>query len=103
MYTPLSQQSQTGLTILSWHRVETCQGNVLACNSAGNALLQLSQLARPLWAYPSVKNGIGVLKLIATKKKNEKKKREDRKKKVQAKKDFFNLPPPPPPPPILRC
>ena len=93
MYTPLSQQSQSGLTMLFRHRVGTGQGNVLVCNSTGNTLLQLSRLFRLLLADPSVKNGIGVRKLITTKKKERK---EEKIEKQSAGKEGFVEPSPPP-------
>ena len=42
----------TGLTMLSRQNVGTLGKNELACNSSGNAHLQLPQLAEPLWADP---------------------------------------------------
>ena len=48
----MAQQSQSGLTMLSRHRVGTHQGSELTRNSSGNIRLQSSQLAQPLWTDP---------------------------------------------------
>ena len=41
-------------------------GNELTRNSSGNARLQSSQLAEPLWTDPGLKSGISVRELIST-------------------------------------
>ena len=66
MHTPLTQQSQSGLTILSRHSVGTYQGNELTYNLLGCAWPQLSCLAEPLWTDPGLKSGIGVHELKST-------------------------------------
>ena len=103
MHTLLTQQSQSGLTMLSKHGVGTYQGNELTRNSSGNTQPQLSQLAEPLWTDPGIKNEISVRELISTLKKKKKKEEQSGiewsnilQKSSQAKKK----PPPPPPPPI---
>ena len=50
--TPLTQQSRSGLTMLSRHGVRAYQGNEVTRNSSGNTLPQSSQLAEPLWTDP---------------------------------------------------
>ena len=67
-HTPLTQQSQSGLTMLSKHSVGAYQGNKLTSNSSGNTQPQSSQLTEPLWTDPGLKSGIGVHKLISTEK-----------------------------------
>ena len=66
-YTPLTQRSWNGSTMLSWQSVGTYQGNELTWNSTVNTLPQSSQLAEPLWTDPGIKSGIGVRKLILLK------------------------------------
>ena len=54
MHTPLTQRSQSGLTMpLSRHSES---GNELTHNSTGNTLSQSSQLAEPPWTDPGLKN-----------------------------------------------
>ena len=55
MHTPLTLQSQSGLTVLFRHTVEMYQGNKLACNWLGNTQPQSSQLVEPLWTDPGLK------------------------------------------------
>ena len=55
-HTPFTQRSQSGLTMLSRHSVETDQGNELTRNSSGNARSQSSQLAEPLKTDPGLTN-----------------------------------------------
>ena len=50
--TPMTQQSQSGLTLLSRHSVGTHQGNKLTYSSPGNTGPQSSQFAEPLWTDP---------------------------------------------------
>ena len=69
MHTLLTQQSQSGLTMLSKHGVGTYQGNELTRNSSGNTQPQSSQLAVPLWTDPNLKSGISGCALISTLKK----------------------------------
>ena len=65
-HTPLTQRSRSGLImLLCTHSVGTYMGNVLTRNSSGNARLQSSQLAEPMWTTPGLKNGIGVRELIS--------------------------------------
>ena len=52
MHTPLTQQSQSGLTMLSKHSVQTHQGNEHTWRLSGNTCPQWSQLAEPLWTDP---------------------------------------------------
>ena len=66
VYTPLTQRSWNGLTVLSRHSLGTYQRNELKCNSSGNTQPQLSQLAEPLWTDSGLKCCIGVHKLIST-------------------------------------
>ena len=56
MHTPLTKWCQSGLIMLSWHTVETNQGNELTWNLSRNALPQSSrsQLAESLWTDPGV-------------------------------------------------
>ena len=63
--TPLAQQSQRGLTMLSKHSVGTYQGNKLTHNSSGKTWPQSSQIAEPLWTDPGLTSGISVLKLTS--------------------------------------
>ena len=49
--------------------VGTDKGNKLTCNSPGNACLQSSELAGPLWPDPGLQSEIGVCKPTSTKKK----------------------------------
>ena len=51
----------------SRHSVETYQGNELTRKSAGNACLQSSQLAQPLWTDPGLKSGPSASELIVKK------------------------------------
>ena len=63
-HTPLTQQSQSWLTMLSWHSVGTYQENKVTCNSSGTAYPQLPQLADP-----GQKSATGAWDLISSKKK----------------------------------
>ena len=63
--TPWSQQSWSGLTVLSRHVALTYQGSELTHNSSGNTRPLSSQLTEPLWTYPALKSGIDVHKLIS--------------------------------------
>ena len=65
-HTPLTQQSRSGLAMLSRHSVGTHQGNKLTCNLSGITQPQSSQLAKPLRTDPGLKSGIGVHELIPT-------------------------------------
>ena len=65
-HTPITQWSWSGLTMLSWHSVETYQGNELALNLSGNTRPQLSQLSELLWTHSGLKSGIGACELIFT-------------------------------------
>ena len=69
MQTPLTQWSQSWLTVLSGHSAGIYQGNKLTHNSSENTWLQLSHLAEPLWTDSGLKSWIGVCELISTKKK----------------------------------
>ena len=64
--TPLTQQSQNGLTMLSRPSVGTFQENELTHSSSGNTQPQLSQLAEPLCADLGLKSGIDVCKQMST-------------------------------------
>ena len=76
MHAPLTQQSQSGLTMpLSRHSVGILSGNELTHNSSGNTWSQSSQLAGPLSNDPGLNNGISVHELISTKKKKKKPRR----------------------------
>ena len=44
--------------MLSRHCLGTYQGSELTCNLSGNAWLQLSQLAEPLWTDPGFKKKV---------------------------------------------
>ena len=70
MHAPLTQCSQSGLTMLFRHRVGTYQGRKLTCSSLGSPQPQLSQLAEPLWTDSGLKNGIGMWADLHFKKKN---------------------------------
>ena len=63
-------------------------GNELTRNSSGNTRSQSSQLAKPLWADPSIKSGISVRELISTLKRKKKKKK---KRKRQAGNELSNI------------
>ena len=52
--TPLTQQSQSELTMLSRHSIGTYQGNELTHNSSGITGPQSSQLSEPLWTDPDL-------------------------------------------------
>ena len=99
-HTPFTQQCQNGLTMLSRHSMETCQGNKVTCNSSGNTWPQLSQLAEPLLTTPGIRSGISVHNLISTNKKGEKKRKKRKKemhhqtftpKSLQKEKATFNI------------
>ena len=64
MPTSLTQQSWSGLTMLSMHSVGTSQGKEATCNLSGNTWPQSSQLAEPLWTDLVLKSGIGVCEMI---------------------------------------
>ena len=72
-HTPMTQQSQSGLSMLSRYTEETFQGNEHTCNLSGNTRPQSSQLDEPLWTDPGLQSGIGVRVLISTSKKKKKK------------------------------
>ena len=63
------QRSQSGLTVLSGNNMGTYQGNKLMHKSSGNTSPKSSQLAKPLWTDPGLKNEIDVCELISTMKK----------------------------------
>ena len=63
--------------MLSRHNVGTYLGNELTRNSSGNALLQSSQLAEPLWIEPGLKGGIGVRELIYAQRERERERERD--------------------------
>ena len=52
--------------MLPRHSVQTYQGKELTCNSSGNARLQSSQLAEPLWSDSGLNSGIGECELVST-------------------------------------
>ena len=58
-HTPLTQQRQSGLTMLSRHSMGTFQGNKHT-ELIKEHLALLSQLAEPLWTDPGIKSGISV-------------------------------------------
>ena len=65
-HTPLTRQSQSGLTMpLSGHS-GNLSGNELTRNSSGNTRSQSSQLTEPLWTDPGLKCGISLLELISS-------------------------------------
>ena len=70
---------------LSRHSVGTYQETSSHATRQGT-LGQSSQLAKPLWTDPGVKNGISVRKLISTLKK-------EKKKKAQAGNELSNIVP----------
>ena len=53
-YTPLTQRSQSGLTMLSRRSVGTYWENEFVHNSSGNTRPQSSQLAEPMWTDPGL-------------------------------------------------
>ena len=86
MHAQLIQQSWNGLIMpLSRHSVGTYQETSSHATRQGT-LGQSSQLAKPLWTDPGVKNGISVRKLISTLKK-------EKKKKAQAGNELSNIVP----------
>ena len=66
MHTPLTQWSQSGLTMLSRQSVGTYYRNTHS--SSGNTRPHSSQLAEPLWNDPCLKHGVGVCELSPVKK-----------------------------------
>ena len=67
-HTPLSQRSQSGLTVLlSRHSVGTYQET--SSHATCQVRSQLTHLAEPLWTYPGIKSRISVCELISTLKK----------------------------------
>ena len=71
-HTPLTQQSQCGLT-MPLSRCGNLSGNELTYNSSGNTQPQSSQLTEPLWTDPGLDSGISMCELISTLKKKKKK------------------------------
>ena len=68
-HTPLTQQSQNGMTMLLSRQSVGISGNELTRNSSGNTWSQSSQLAEPLWTDPGLKSAISLCELISTLKK----------------------------------
>ena len=71
--------------MLSRHSVETYQGNELTRNSSGNARSQSSQLAKPLWTDPGLKEWNGVRKLILASRKRRRKRGKGKKEREKKK------------------
>ena len=96
-HTPLTQRLRSGLTKPSRYSVETHQENKFTHNSLGNAPLQSSQLAEPLWtdSWPKsvelVHASWSPLKYYKKKKKKTPSKKQQQ--KTHARSHSLNLPP----------
>ena len=66
-YTPLTQQSRSGLTMPLCRQCGnlSVSGNKLIRNSSGNTQTQSSQFTKPLWTDPGLKRRISVHNLIS--------------------------------------
>ena len=66
MHTPMTQQSQSGLTMQLSRRSVRTYPETSSCATCKGTFSQSSQLTGPPWTDPGIKSGISVHKLIST-------------------------------------